>query len=71
MLGIRILVEPGKKLSDYKQDSYTYRYALIDIAGKNKSEILNTLELVKKKLTIKLVPLKVPKGPKVPNEPKV
>ena len=57
VLGIRILVEPGKKLSDYKQDSYTYRYALIDIAGKNKTEILQTLEIVKKKLRIQLVPI--------------
>lgn len=47
---IKLLAEPGKLLSDYKQDAYTFRYALIDIAGKNLGEILEKLEYCKNNL---------------------
>lgn len=53
VLGIRILAEKGKRLSDYTQDSYSYRYAIVDIAGKNLQEIKKKLACVIENLGIR------------------
>lgn len=45
---ITSLVAPGRKLSDYPQDAFTYRYALVDIARDSLTEILSELEEIKK-----------------------
>ena len=47
---VDLLVEAGKRLSDYKQDSSTCRYAFVDLAGNSRQEILDRLESVKKEL---------------------
>lgn len=54
---VRLLADVGTKLSDYKQDAYTYRYALIDIAGNTHKDILRKLEYVKQHLHFGLVPV--------------
>jgi glutathione synthase/RimK-type ligase-like ATP-grasp enzyme len=51
---IEILVEEGKKLSDYWQDGYSYRYALIDIAGDNLDQIKKKYTLLLEHLPIEL-----------------
>ncbi len=57
LIDIDILVEPGKKLSDYKQDSYSYRYAFVDIAGNSRQEILDKLGKVRTELKFELEPV--------------
>ncbi|MBI4080519.1 MAG: ATP-grasp domain-containing protein [Candidatus Levybacteria bacterium] len=57
ILEIRIMVDQGKKLSDYPQDGYSFRYAIVDIAGKTKQEIHDKLELVKMNLGIVFRPV--------------
>jgi len=57
LIDIDILVEPGKKLSDYKQDSYSYRYAFVDITGDSRQEILDKLGKVRKELKFELEPV--------------
>ncbi len=44
------LVEKNACLSDYRQDSHTFRYIIIDIPGQNMQEIVQTLEKIKKDL---------------------
>jgi biotin carboxylase len=44
------LVKPGKKLSDYSQDAFTYRYACINIARNSLDEILSELKEIKQVL---------------------
>lgn len=51
---IRILVTPGSRLSDYEQDSYSYRYALLDIAGNTPREIHEKLEYATRILSFDL-----------------
>jgi len=51
MLKLTYIADPGEKLSDYDQDSYTFRYAWIDIAGDTRQEILGKLDYCKKHLT--------------------
>lgn len=57
LIDIDSLVEPGKKLSDYKQDSYSYRYAFVDMAGNSRREILDKLERVKGELKFVFEPV--------------
>jgi biotin carboxylase len=44
---ITSLVAPGRKLSDYPQDAFTYRYAFVDIARDSLNEILSELKEIK------------------------
>ncbi|MEC4817975.1 MAG: hypothetical protein SAK29_32595 [Scytonema sp. PMC 1069.18] len=44
---ITSLISRGKKLSDYTQDAFTYRYAFVDIARDTLNEILSELEEIK------------------------
>lgn len=48
---VRVLVQPGARLSDYKQDEYSYRYALINIMGKDTQEIQTKLDIVKNQIS--------------------
>lgn len=48
LIAYHVLVKKGKKLSDYKQDAYTFRYAIADIAGESLSEIKQKFENFKK-----------------------
>ena len=54
---IELLVEEGKKLSDYWQDAYSFRYALVDIAGKSLDDILAKFTQFREHLDIGLQPL--------------
>lgn len=47
---MRTLVAPGTKLSEYEQDSYSYRYALLDIAGDSLTEIREKLAYARRTL---------------------
>lgn len=47
---ITSLIPPGRKLSDYPQDAFTYRYAFVDIARDSLNEILSELEEIKQLL---------------------
>jgi biotin carboxylase len=47
---VRVLVEPGTRLSDYKQDAYSFRYAIINIVYKDEKEMVMKLREVKKRL---------------------
>jgi len=51
---IDVTVQEGKKLSDYWQDSYSYRYALVDIPGENLDQIKEKLTLLLEHLPIEL-----------------
>ena len=57
LIDIDLLVEAGKRLSDYKQDSYSYRYAFVDLAGDSCQDVLDRLEGVKKELRFELEPV--------------
>lgn len=48
---IQLLVEKGKKLSDYRQDEYSYRYAIVDISGKDEKETKKKFAFVKRTLS--------------------
>ena len=48
---IRLMAQPGHRLSDYKQDEYSFRYAIINIIGDNKEYISKKLAIIKKRLT--------------------
>jgi len=50
----RPLVEKDKKLSDFQQDEYTFRYALIDVVGKKKEEIDEKIEKAKQELRFEM-----------------
>ncbi len=52
---MRVLVDPGYKLSDHEQDSYSYRYALVDVLGHTRQEIFGKLEFVKHQLHFELI----------------
>ncbi|MCK4265396.1 ATP-grasp domain-containing protein [Candidatus Babeliales bacterium] len=41
---VQSLVDQGRRLSEYPQDSKTFRYAIINIPGKNLDEIKKTLD---------------------------
>jgi len=45
------LVEKGKRLSEYNQDSKTFRYGLIAVAGKDVDEIQKRFETIQKELS--------------------
>jgi biotin carboxylase len=47
---IRILCKKSNKLSDQRQDSYSYRYAIIDICGKTNKEINEKFQNIKQEL---------------------
>lgn len=47
---IKILGKKDKKLSQQRQDSYSYRYAIIDICGKSSKEINTKYQKVKSEL---------------------
>ncbi len=51
---IRVLVSPGCCLSEYEQDSYSYRYAIVDISGESLPQILQKLKHVKTKLSFRM-----------------
>ncbi|MFW5714127.1 MAG: ATP-grasp domain-containing protein [Brevefilum sp.] len=48
---VRVIPQAGKRLSDYKQDQYSFRYAIINIRGKDRVEIDKKLAEVKNRLT--------------------
>jgi biotin carboxylase len=50
---ITSLVQPGRKLSDYPQDAFTYRYAFIDIARNSLNEILSEFKEIKHMLNFR------------------
>lgn len=54
---INIYVKEGTRLSDYRQDAYSYRYGVIDIAGKNLIEIKQKFALLMKNLPLQLEPI--------------
>jgi biotin carboxylase len=56
LLGLTIFADVGKKLSDYRQDAYSFRYGLIDVAGKTRKEILKKFETARSKIPIVLDP---------------
>ena len=41
ILHMDVVVQPNKKLSDHRQDAYSYRYAKIAIAANTKEDIFN------------------------------
>ncbi len=43
-------IQPGKRLSDYDQDAYSFRYGIVDIAGETQQEIQQTLEDIQPRL---------------------
>lgn len=47
---VRVMVQPGRRLSDIKQDEYSYRYAIINIIGSDRSEINEKLAIAKERL---------------------
>jgi hypothetical protein len=47
---VRIIVEEGKHLDDYKQDEYSYRYAIVNIVGNDQQDILGKQAEVKNRL---------------------
>jgi biotin carboxylase len=47
---ITSLISPGRKLSDYPQDTFTYRYAFVNIARDSLNEILSELQEIKQLL---------------------
>ncbi len=51
---IDMKVEEGKKLSDYPQDPYSYRYGLVDIAGDSLDQIKEKYTLLMEHLPIEL-----------------
>jgi hypothetical protein len=55
---ITSLVAAGRKLSDYPQDAFTYRYAFVDIARDSLNEILSQLEEIKQLLNFRFESLK-------------
>lgn len=50
VLDVQILVDVGRRLSDYKQDSYSFRYCIVDVAGRSLEEILKKYSYAKSKL---------------------
>lgn len=54
---IEIYAEPGKKLSEQRQDFYSYRYGIINIGGRDLQEILEIFEYCKNNLTFKFKPV--------------
>jgi Carbamoyl-phosphate synthase L chain, ATP binding domain len=50
---ITSLVQPRRKLSDYPQDAFTYRYAFVDIARNSLSEILSEFKEIKQMLNFR------------------
>lgn len=47
---IHIYVKEGMRLSDYRQDAYSFRYGLVDVTGKNRKEILKKFSHLMKEL---------------------
>ncbi|MBD2605293.1 hypothetical protein H6G81_12285 [Scytonema hofmannii FACHB-248] len=50
---ITSLIPPGRKLSDYPQDAFTYRYAFVNIARDSLNEILSELQEIKQMLNFR------------------
>lgn len=50
-------IQPGKRLSDYDQDAYSFRYGIVDIAGETQQEIQQTLEDIQPRLGFVLEPV--------------
>ncbi|MGH8001167.1 MAG: hypothetical protein ACREPR_17495, partial [Brasilonema sp.] len=50
---ITSLIPLGRKLSDYPQDAFTYRYAFVDIARDSLNEILSELKEIKQLLNFR------------------
>jgi hypothetical protein len=52
IMSINIYVTEKSKLSDYRQDAYSFRYGVVDIAGKSLREIRMKEKKLMKKLKI-------------------
>ena len=49
-LSVRVLVRPGTRLSDYKQDAYSFRYAIVNIEYADEAEREEKIERIKDRL---------------------
>ncbi|MBP6882033.1 MAG: ATP-grasp domain-containing protein [Candidatus Levybacteria bacterium] len=58
ILSIKIDFKVGMKLSDKQQDAYSFRYGIVDIAGKSHGEILRKFSDLVKNLNVQLKPIK-------------
>jgi biotin carboxylase len=47
---VRVLIGPGTQLADYKQDAYSFRYAIFNIVYKDEQEMVMKIREVKKRL---------------------
>ncbi|HET7853592.1 MAG TPA: ATP-grasp domain-containing protein [Candidatus Methylomirabilis sp.] len=54
---VEILVKPGERLSDELQDDYSYRYALIDLAAKDREAMLQQFDEAKELLPFAFEPI--------------
>lgn len=54
---ITSLVREGTQLSNYRQDGYTFRYAIVDIPGQNRPMILEKRDEIVESLHFQLIPL--------------
>ncbi len=53
-LSIRVLVRPGTRLSDYKQDAYSFRYAIVNVEYKDEAEREEKIKRINEKLNLVL-----------------
>lgn len=51
--------EKGRRLSAYPQDPYTYRYAIVNIPGASKEDILNKRDELERNLKFLLQPISI------------
>ena len=54
---VEILVKEGEKLSDELQDDYSFRYALIDLAAKDREALLQQFDEAKTLLPFAFEPI--------------
>lgn len=53
---IQVYAKPGRRLSDEVQDSYSYRYGLIDLGAKNEADLEEKLAACKQMLSFRFEP---------------
>jgi len=54
---VEILVKEGEKLSDELQDDYSFRYAIIDLAAKDRNELQKQFNQAKQLLPFAFEPI--------------
>jgi hypothetical protein len=64
---VEILVKPGERLSDELQDDYSYRYALIDLAAKDREAMLQQFDEAKQLLPFAFEPIADPTARPLPS----